>query len=204
MVVAATGDGGTNRGEFFEGINFASIHRLRLVIVVNDNGWAISVPRRSHSAVPPEEKARGVGAKAEIFDARDPVSAVIGLSRLIENVRKDGGPAVAVIHTRRVSPHTTSDDPNRYRDREEMAQERREWDIPDIFRRRLMAHGIAASVLDEIDSEVQTEVQRAAEKWVYRNDPDPDDLFRFVRGIEDPQLEEQRRLLLTVPEEDDA
>lgn len=186
VAVACTGDGGVNRGEFHEGLNFAAIHRLPLVYVVNDNGWAISTPRERHSARSVASRAEGEGARSFVLDASDPCRVVRGVVSALDAARREG-PVVVVVRTRRTTPHTTTDDPRRYRDPDDLRRDR-EWNIPERMRAQLLEHGIAAEVLDRIDAEVAKEVAEAAEAWLAMPPMDPEEAFGpLIDVVEDTE-----------------
>ena len=113
-VVAYVGDGGSSEGDFYEGINFAGVLKLPLVIIIENNGWAISIPRAKQSAAPTlAQKAIAAGIKGMQVDGND----VIAVYKAVQDAIADSqnGPTVIECLTYRMSMHTTADDPTKYR-----------------------------------------------------------------------------------------
>lgn len=116
VVVACCGDGGTSEGDFHEGMNLAGVNRAPVVFFVQNNGWAISVPRdRQTASRTIAEKAWAYGMPGAQVDGNDAVAVYAVVREAIERARRGDGPALVEALTYRVGPHTTSDDPRRYR-----------------------------------------------------------------------------------------
>ncbi|MFT8638045.1 MAG: pyruvate dehydrogenase (acetyl-transferring) E1 component subunit alpha [Pseudoclavibacter sp.] len=116
-----TGDGGTSQGDFYEGVNFASSFQAPLVAFVQNNGWAISVPRRVQThAKTLAQKAVAMGVPSVQVDGMDilAVNAVAKAAR--EFAVNGGGPVLIESLTYRFGAHSSAgDDPSRYRTKEE-------------------------------------------------------------------------------------
>ena len=113
-VIAYVGDGGTSEGDFYESINFAGVLKLPLVTIIENNQWAISVPREWQSAAQTlAQKAIAAGIPGIQVDGND-VVAVYAATRDSVIGAKDG-PSVVECITYRMSMHTTADDPEKYR-----------------------------------------------------------------------------------------
>lgn len=116
VVVACCGDGGTSEGDFHEGMNMAGAQKAPVVFFVQNNGWAISVPRESQTASATiAEKAWAYGMPGVQVDGNDAVAVYAVVGEAIAHARRGDGPALVEALTYRVGPHTTSDDPRRYR-----------------------------------------------------------------------------------------
>lgn len=128
------GDGGTSEGDFHEGLNFASVFDAPLLIVVQNNGWAISVPTQKQMKVTRIAlKAQGYGIPGVVVDGNDLVAVWSVAKEAAARARKGEGPTLIEALTYRVAPHTSSDDPGRYRN-EDLS---REWEKRDpILRMR--------------------------------------------------------------------
>lgn len=122
VVVCVFGDGATSRGDVYASMNYAGIRRAPVVFVVNNNQWAISVPRSEQSAAETlAQKATACGFDGVQVDGNDvsAVRAVVG--EAIERARGGGGPVLIEALTYRLADHTTADDASRYRADDEVS-----------------------------------------------------------------------------------
>jgi pyruvate dehydrogenase E1 component alpha subunit len=121
VAVAVIGDGATSEGDFHEALNFAGVFHARSVIVVQNNGWAISMPTAGQTSSPTiAQKALGYGIPGILVDGNDPL-AVYAISRwALDHARAGDGPVLVEALTYRVGAHTTADDPRRYQSAEEI------------------------------------------------------------------------------------
>lgn len=111
------GDGGTSEGDFHEALNFAAVFSAPVVFVVQNNGWAISVPtHRQMRNTRIADRAVGYGVPGVCIDGNDFVAVTCAVAEAVARARDGGGPSLVEAVTYRVLPHTTSDDPGRYRD----------------------------------------------------------------------------------------
>lgn len=122
VVVAYVGDGGTSNGEFHEAVNFSAVFDLPVIIIIQNNQWAISTPRSVQSkAKTLAIKAVGYGIEGIQVDGNDPLAMYIATKEAKERALRGEGPTLIEALTYRLGPHTTSDDPSIYRDNEEVA-----------------------------------------------------------------------------------
>jgi pyruvate dehydrogenase E1 component alpha subunit len=135
VAVTVFGDGGTSKGDFYEGMNLAGAlgnvagrGRLPLVLVVNNNQWAISVPRTKQTAAQTlAQKAIAAGIEGRQVDGNDVIAVRQVTQEALDKARSGGGPTLIEALTYRLGDHTTADDASRYRDAESVnAQWRRE------------------------------------------------------------------------------
>jgi pyruvate dehydrogenase E1 component alpha subunit len=132
VVAAFIGDGGTSEGDFHEALNFASVMAAPVLFVVQNNGWAISVPTQKQMKVQSVAlKAEGYGMPGVRVDGNDLVAVWAAAKEAASRARAGEGPTLIEAQTYRVAPHTSSDDPSRYRD-EAVAEE---WKRRDPIRR---------------------------------------------------------------------
>lgn len=121
-VVCILGDGATSKGDFYEALNMAGVWRLPLVMVVNNNQWAISVPRGAQSAAATlAQKAIAVGIQGEQVDGNDVVAVRDAVARALLRARAGEGATLIEAVTYRLTDHTTADDAKRYRDEAEVS-----------------------------------------------------------------------------------
>lgn len=117
VVYVSGGDGSTSQGDFHEAINFSCLHKLGVVFVIQDNGWAISVPTQDQTAGGSIAKmARGYEGLAVFeVDGCDFEETTQALKAAVEKARQ-GGPSLVVAKVPRMGPHSNSDDPTKYQD----------------------------------------------------------------------------------------
>jgi pyruvate dehydrogenase E1 component alpha subunit len=134
VAVTFIGDGGTSNGAFYEALNMAGVWRAPVVVVIVNNGWAISTPRAQESAARTlAEKGAGVGVDFAQVDGNDVVAVNDIAASAIARARAGAGPTLIEAITYRLGDHTTADDATRYRDPEAV---RREWTREPIARLR--------------------------------------------------------------------
>ena len=116
VAVCVFGDGATSRGDVYEAMNYAGVRRLPVVFIVNDNQWAISVPRSAQSAAATlAQKAVAAGITGEQVDGNDIIAVRAVVGDAIERARRGEGPSMVEAVTYRLTDHTTADDASRYR-----------------------------------------------------------------------------------------
>lgn len=143
VVYVSAGEGATSQGDFHEALNMAALHGLPLVFVIQDNGWAISVPVEEQTAGGSiVHMARGY-AGLSVFDVDgcdyEATSGV--LQEAVEKARTGRGPSLVVAHVPRICPHSSSDDPKKYKDPEVCREEQARDPVPR-FERWLVEEGI--------------------------------------------------------------
>lgn len=170
--VAYIGDGAMSTGAFHEGLNFAAVQRLPLLIIAEHNAYAYSTPTAQQTAVEHlAEKAHGYGIPGYIVDGNDVVACYETMRRAVEYARAGNGSVIIEAKTYRRKGHAEHDN-QRYLPEGELAMwERR--DPLDRFHRHLLTHGIAAAErLDETTREVEALID--AEVAAVENAPLPE------------------------------
>ncbi|MBA4501392.1 pyruvate dehydrogenase (acetyl-transferring) E1 component subunit alpha [Marinobacterium marinum] len=120
-VLTMIGDGGTSKGDFLEAINVAGAWQLPVVFIINNNQWAISVPRSKQCIAPTlAQKALGAGIRGEQVDGNDAVALHDVVGQALERARAGKGPTLIEALSYRLSDHTTADDATRYRPADEL------------------------------------------------------------------------------------
>lgn len=141
VAVCVFGDGATSKGDVYEAMNFAGVEELPVVFVVNNNQWAISVPRsRQSAAATLAQKAVAAGFPGVQVDGNDVLAVRHVVARAVAQARAGDGPTLVEALTYRLSDHTTADDASRYRDDAEVSEH---WHMDPItrLRRYMTAHG---------------------------------------------------------------
>lgn len=115
------GDGATSRGDFYEAINLAGVWNLPVVFVINNNQWAISVPREQQSGAQTlAQKAIAAGIRGIQVDGNDALALWHTVRHALHQARQGEGATVIEALTYRLCDHTTADDAGRYRDDDEV------------------------------------------------------------------------------------
>jgi pyruvate dehydrogenase E1 component alpha subunit len=196
VALAMVGDGGTSEGDFHEALNFAAVWQAPVVFLVQNNGFAISVPLAKQTAAPSlAHKAVGYGMPGRLVDGNDAVAVLEVLTDAVRRARAGGGPTLVEAITYRVEAHTNADDATRYRGDAEV-EAWRDHDPILLLERELTGRGLLDE--DGIDAARQdAETFAAALRERMNQDPslDPMDLFDHVYAEPTPQLREQRALL---------
>jgi pyruvate dehydrogenase E1 component alpha subunit len=197
IAVGVCGDGATSEGDFNEALNFAGVFQAPVVIVVQNNGWAISVPRHKQS-VAKTLAARGVGfgLPSALVDGNDILAVYDIMQQAVERARSGQGPTLIETLTYRIGAHTTADDPTRYRD----AAEVEFWKTKDPivrFRTFLMKRDLLNAAQDkQLIDEVEAEINDAVAVAEAMPPMAPDSFFDYTMENLPPRLEEQRADLL--------
>ncbi|MHC5259116.1 pyruvate dehydrogenase (acetyl-transferring) E1 component subunit alpha [Streptomyces sp. UC4497] len=196
VALAMVGDGGTSEGDFHEALNFAAVWQAPVVFLVQNNGFAISVPLAKQTAAPSlAHKAVGYGMPGRLVDGNDAAAMHEVLSDAVSRARGGGGPTLVEAVTYRMDAHTNADDATRYRTDAEVEM----WRAHDpvlLLERELTARGLIDE--DGIRAVRDGAEEQAAELRARMNqDPtlDPMDLFGDVYAEQTPQLREQAALL---------
>ena len=182
VVIVCTGDGATSEGEFWESMNTACNLALPVVYVVQDNGYAISVPIEVQTAGGSiSQLVSGFpGLHIVECDGTDVVDSYRAAGEAIRYARERKGPAMLHAHTTRPYSHSMSDDERAYRPPEE----REEQDRRDPLRRTrelLITLGAAtADELDALEAEIEAEVAAAADSALESPQPDPSTAMRHL------------------------
>ncbi len=168
VAIVYFGDGATSEGEFHSGMNFAGVFHVPCIFLCKNNQWAISVPVTKQTASKTlAVKATAYGFEGVRADGNDLLAVYAATKRAAEKARTGGGPTLIECVTYRMGPHSSSDDPSRYRKAEEV-EFWRQRDPVERFRRYLEAKGLCEKAWDEaLHKEVDdaiTEAVRHAEK----------------------------------------
>jgi 2-oxoisovalerate dehydrogenase E1 component len=178
------GDGTTSEGEFWEALNYACLRRLPVVIVVEDNGYAISVPVEVQT--PGGDISKLVTAFPHLFvqsiDGTDFLTSYGAVQEAIAHTRARRGPAF--IHAKVIRPysHSLSDDERLYKTPEERAEEATRDPIVRMAE-FLQSEGFASeSALESVHQEIEREVSDAAETAIAAEKPGRDTVLRYVHS----------------------
>ncbi|MBV9293117.1 MAG: pyruvate dehydrogenase (acetyl-transferring) E1 component subunit alpha [Frankiales bacterium] len=194
-VMAFFGDGASSQGDVNEAFVWASVFQAPVVFFCQNNQWAISEPLEKQSRIPLYQRARGFGFPGVRVDGND-VLAVLAVARAaLERAREGSGPTLIEAFTYRMGPHTTSDDPTRYR----LAAELETWKLKDPIERMkayLSRGGMAdADFFAQVDREADELAAHIRAGCLALEDPDPITLFDNVYAGGSTLLDEEREQL---------
>jgi pyruvate dehydrogenase E1 component alpha subunit len=197
VAMGVCGDGATSEGDFNEALNFAGVYQAPVVLVVQNNGWAISVPRHKQSAAPTlAARGAGFGVPSALVDGNDILAVYDTINKAVERARSGQGPTLVELLTYRIGAHTTADDPTRYRDPAEVEA----WKTKDplvrfqkfLLQRDLLSEQQAQQIIDEVEEEIN-EAVRIAEATPPMA---PDSFFDYTFAELPQRLQAQREDLL--------
>lgn len=190
VVLTTIGEGSTSQGEWYEAVNWAAIHLLPVVFMVENNQYAISVPTEKQMAVKnAAEKACGLGLPGIIVDGNDLFEVYRVFKEAVERARAGEGPSVIETNLYRLTPHSSDDDDRSYRSREEVEEHKRN---DGLLRTRaaLEAEGILTpAVLEEMESRARSLVDQAVQEAEAAPYPDPEEGRIPVYAEQIPQRE---------------
>jgi len=183
------GDGATSEGSFHEGVNLAAVMEAPLVLVCNNNQWAISTPleRQTHAATL-ADKAAGYGIPGVRVDGLDVLAVYVAAREAVERARSGRGPTLIEAVHYRAAPHATADDPRLYIDLERVERERAR-ECLGRFERYLSRLGVIDDELVERTRHAAEDAMRAAIATAEAEPaPDPELVFRHAYADPPPSL----------------
>ena len=186
-VLACFGDGATSQGDVNEAFVWAGAQRSPVVFFCQNNQWGISTPTVSQSRTPLYHRAEGFGFPGVRVDGNDVLATYAVVRDALARARRGEGPTLIEAYTYRVGPHTTSDDPTRYREPDEL-QHWKARDPIDRLRLFIERDGHAdQAFFDGVDAEADTLAARIRAGCLALPDPDPLGAFDdvFVEQTED-------------------
>ncbi len=196
-VVTTIGEGGTSEGDFYEAMNVAGAWNLPVVFVVNNNQWAISVPRSAQTQTQTiAQKAIATGFSGEQVDGNDIIALHERIRMALDKARNGGGPTLIEAITYRLCDHTTADDANRYRSKEELDMA---WQVEPLV--RLRAYFTAQTVWDDSKEEAlllecRKEIDKEVDIYLNIKPAPVTDIVDYMYAKWPESLKDQRETLL--------
>ncbi len=192
--VCIFGDGATSKGDVAEALNMAGVWKVPAVFVINNNAWAISVPRDKQSAAATlAQKAAAAGISGQQVDGNDVIAVRAVVEWALDRGRQGLGPTLVEAVTYRLCDHTTADDASRYRDDAEVS---RHWPAEPVVRLRnyLANAGRWDKAKEEaLLHECRSAVDQAAEEYLATPPQPLSAMFDFVYAASPPDLVEQQK-----------
>jgi pyruvate dehydrogenase E1 component alpha subunit len=176
IALTSFGDGATSEGDFHEAMNFAAVYNTPTVFLCQNNGYAISLPTAEQTMSKTiAVKAEGYGMPGIRVDGNDVVAMLVAVREAADRARRGEGPSLIEAVTYRIGPHTTADDPTRYRD----AAEPIEWEERDPLLRVRRLLEKAGEWTREWQSEMEANASQAIE-----------DAVEWAESVPEPTLDE--------------
>ena len=178
VAVCLFGDGATSKGDVYEAMNFAGVHKLPVVFVANNNQWAISVPLKLQTASETlAQKAIAAGFTGEQVDGNDVIAVRAAAEEAIAQARAGGGPRLIEALTYRLSDHTTADDAARYRPSEEVQARWKEEPIARLRAYLVSQKAWGKAQEEELAAECQKKIKAAIERYLASSARAPETMF---------------------------
>jgi pyruvate dehydrogenase E1 component alpha subunit len=196
VAVAYFGDGATSKGDFHEAMNFAGVFKTPTVFFCQNNQFAISVPRsRQTASATIAQKAIAYGFDGIQVDGNDLFAVITATKEAVEKARSGEGPTLIEGVTFRFGPHTTADDPTKYRTDEEIER----WKPLDPMVRLRFYLKVKGMWSEEVENRMTEEAQKEIDQAVKDAEavppPAQDEIFTSVFAEMTPQLKEQLEYL---------
>lgn len=199
VAVTSMGEGATSQGDFYEAVNVAGAWKLPMVFMINNNQWAISVPRSAQThAETIAQKAIAGGFTGEQVDGNDIIAVCDAMFKALEKARTGGGPTLIEAITYRLCDHTTADDASRYRDKAELDKA---WKEEPLLRLRkyLMENNYwTQQEEDAFLAECSTKVEKTVEEYLTKPRPEIQEIFDYMYQTIPHDLYDQRAEAIAV------
>ena len=181
VAMASMGEGSSNQGDVHEGLNFAAIHKLPFVFVVENNGYAISVPAAMEVSVPNvADRASGYGIPGVVVDGADVLACYAASREAVARARAGGGPTLIEAKVTRLTGHSSDDQQTKYRSAEELASERGHDALPRFRAQLREADVLTDEIQAGLAADITAAVDDATENAEAEADPDPATAMRYV------------------------
>ena len=178
VALTSFGDGATSEGDFHEAMNFAAVFETPTVFFCQNNQFAISYPRSEQTrSASIAEKADGYGMTGVEVDGNDIAAVLVSVREAVESARRGGGPALIEAVTYRLGPHTTADDPGRYRDEAEAERWREKDPLARIQILLEKARGWTPEWQEELEQRASAVIEEAVARAEAYPQPTMDEMF---------------------------
>ncbi len=196
VAVFVCGDGATSKGDFYEALNAAGVWKLPVVFIVNNNQWAISVPRSQQTGSETiAQKAIAAGFNGEQVDGNDVIAVRNSIENAMAKARQGKGPSLIEALTYRLCDHTTADDASRYRSKQEFEENEKKEPLIRLQKYMLDQGFWSAKQEEALLAECQTAIEKAVETYLNTPAQPPSAMFEFMFETMPHDLVEQRASL---------
>lgn len=172
LALTCLGEGSTSQGEWHEGMNWAGVHKLPFICLVQNNLYAISVPMDEQMAVRDvADRAAAYGVYGEVVDGNDILASYDVMKTAAEKAYNGDGPTLIEAKTYRIVPHSSDDDDRSYRTREEVEEWKRKDPILRFQKHLIQETILNPAMVDEYEERIKGEVDRA--QYAAESSPEP-------------------------------
>jgi pyruvate dehydrogenase E1 component alpha subunit len=198
VVLAYFGDGASSEGDFHEAANLAGVQKAPVVLFLQNNGWAISVPATAQTAAASfADRGPGYGFPGVQVDGNDLLAVYEATKGAVERARRGDGPTLIEARTYRLNVHNTADHPRRYRSQDEEAAAREREPLTRLRRYLLSADLVSEESLAALDTELTGQIDAAITRVRALPRPDPRAVMEHVYEDLPPGLRAQVVTALT-------
>jgi len=176
VVITSVGEGATSQGEWYEGVNWAAVHKLPVVFIIVNNLYAISVRQELQMALKnAADRAKGLGLPGVTVDGTDFLAMYKAMKDAMDRARSGKGPTIVEARTYRITPHSSDDDDRSYRSRDEV----------ELHKKQDPLHRARGALLEKgyLNEETEQELENKARDQV-------EDAVQFAEGAPYPDPEE--------------
>jgi 2-oxoisovalerate dehydrogenase E1 component len=184
VVVVYGGEGATSEGDWHEAMNWAGIHKLPLIFIIENNHYAISVPSEEEVAGQIADRAAGYGFPGFAIDGNGPLEVVSTMQRAVARARAGEGPTLIEAETYRYYAHTSDDNDNLYRSREEVETWRKKDPVARLQQYLIENRMLTEAEEADLDSSVVDELADAVREAESAPDPDEPTSRVYAKVIE--------------------
>jgi len=197
VAMVTIGDGGTSKGDFFEALNVAGAWQLPMIVLVNNNQYAISVPRDIHCGAPTlAQKAIGAGIHGVQVDGNDIMAMYQAILEARHRASEHKGATLIEAMSYRLCDHTTADDASRYRPSDEVKQA---WEKDPVKRLQTLLVSLDLWSPDKEQawqSECAKKIDAAVQAYLNRTPDTPESMFDYLYAEWPEVMNEQLDLLM--------
>ena len=180
VVVCSFGDNSVTEGEVSEAFQFAALHQLPIIFLVQDNEWGISVTKEEARTSDAYDFAAGfVGLNRMKVDGTDFEASFEAMKKAVDFVREERKPMLVCASTVLIGHHTSGVRREFYRDEEDLEKHRSK-DPGNILRKRLLEEGVDEELLKQIEKKARLEVESDFQKAIEAEDPKPETVENHV------------------------
>jgi 2-oxoisovalerate dehydrogenase E1 component len=191
IVYVSSGEGATSEGEFFEAVNWATREELPVLFLIQNNGYAISVPQHSQTSSEIHRMAAAFGMPSYHVDGTWYETMYQLMPGLMKRMRQGTGPVLIEAQVVRLESHSSSDDQMKYRSEEEMARARERDPIMQTERYLVRHHIMSQEEIDKMRAGIQAEVNRAADEADAAPQPEAGHITTKIYSDDKPFFEEK-------------
>jgi 2-oxoisovalerate dehydrogenase E1 component len=191
IVYVSSGEGATSEGEFFEAVNWATREELPVLFVIQNNGYAISVPQNSQTSSEIHRMAAAFGMPSYHVDGTWYETMYQLMPGLIKRMRNGGGPALIEAQVVRLESHSSSDDQSKYRSQEELARARERDPIIQTEEYLLRHHIMSKEEIDGMRGGIRAEVDKSADEADAAPQPETGHIQTKIYSDNTPFFEEK-------------